>query len=208
MLIALSAERSFEAPRTKFELDPNELERLVGREAQTKGMFINRALAQVDGRAEEFDIIAAAGLDEDYYVPFKDYPWIDFIRICIAVADVIYPERRPAGLRHIGRTFYAEFAESVAGRVTFGLLMRNADRVMSLGAKAWNMSGSPGKVVSESMGDQHYRYHYTDFPAQITESLAVGIIEGALAECGERPQLSFAEADPMNSIIDIRWGED
>ena len=206
MLVAISGERSFATPRTNFELPLEDIVRRVGTQARTKGMFINRSLALGRKHAEEYELIAAAGLEEDHFIPFKDYPWVDFIRVCCAVSDVLYEDRRTAGLRHIGRTFYSEFADSVAGRVTFGLLRNNADRVIALGTKAWNMSGSPGEVVSESIGDRHYRYHYTAFPAEVAETLAVGVLEGALAECGEQPQLRFAAADPMNSVIDIRWG--
>lgn len=171
----------------------------------TKGMFFGRALALLEDRADEDVVIATAGLDEPRFVPFMDYPWLDFMRLCCAVSDHIYDGRRSAGLRHIGRTLYSEFADSVAGRVTFGLLRNNADRVISLGPKAWNMSGSPGKVIGESIGDRHYRYHFTGFPAEITETLGVGVLEGALAECGEVPHILFGCADPMNAVLDIRW---
>jgi uncharacterized protein (TIGR02265 family) len=206
MLIALAGERPFVKPRTKFEIDLDDiLSRLEGTPV-TKGMFFGRALALLDDRADEEPVIEAAGLDETRFVPFMDYPWIDFVRLCCAVSDHIYG-RRSAGLRHIGRTLYTEFADSVAGRVTFGLLRNNADRVISLGAKAWNMSGSPGKVISESVGDCHYRYHFTGFPAEIAETLGVGVLEGALAECNEIPRILFGRADPMNSVLDIRWGD-
>jgi hypothetical protein len=125
--------------------------------------------------------------------------------VCCAVSDVIAPGRA-AGLRKIGRTLYTEFADSLAGRLTFGLLRNNADRVISLGPKAWNMSGVPGEIVGESVGDCHYRYHFNDYPAEITETLAVGVLEGALVECNEIPRILFGCADPMHAVLDIRWG--
>ena len=48
---------------------------------------------------------------------------------------------------------------------------------------------------------------YVGTPAEITETLGVGILEGALAECGEVPYISFGSADLMHTVIDIRWGE-
>jgi uncharacterized protein (TIGR02265 family) len=206
MLIALAGEQPFATPRTKFELDLDAIAgRIVGTPT-TKGMFFTRALSLVPGQADDEPILRAAGLDETRFVPFNSYPWMDFIRLCCAISDVIAPARS-AGLRKIGRTLYSEFADSLAGRVTFGLLRNNADRVISLGPKAWNMSGIPGEIVGESIGDCHYRYHFCDYPAEITETLAVGILEGALVECDEVPRILFGCADAMHAVLDIRWGK-
>jgi uncharacterized protein (TIGR02265 family) len=205
MLIALAGERPFATPRTKFELDLDAIAVRLSGAPTTKGMFFTRALSLVPGPTDDEPIIRAAGLDETRFVPFNSYPWMDFIRVCCAVSDVIAPQRA-AGLRKIGRTLYTEFADSLAGRLTFGLLRNNADRVISLGPKAWNMSGVPGEIVGESVGDCHYRYHFNDYPAEITETLAVGVLEGALVECNEIPRILFGCADPMHAVLDIRWG--
>jgi uncharacterized protein (TIGR02265 family) len=206
MLIALGGEQPFATPRTKFELDLDAIATRLSGRPTTKGMFFSRALSLVPGQADDEPILRAAGLEESRFVPFNSYPWIDFVRLCCAVADVISTSRA-AGLRKIGRTLYSEFADSLAGRVTFGLLRNNADRVISLGPNAWNMSGIPGEVVGESVGDCHYRYHFIDYPAEIAETLAVGVLEGALVECDEVPRILFGCADPMHSVLDIRWGE-
>jgi uncharacterized protein (TIGR02265 family) len=206
MLIALGREQPFATPRTKFELDLDAIAARLSGRPTTKGMFFSRALSLVPGQTDEEPILRAAGLEESRFVPFNSYPWMDFVRLCCAVADVISTSRA-AGLRKIGRTLYSEFADSLAGRVTFGLLRNNADRVISLGPNAWNMSGIPGEVVGESIGDCHYRYHFVDYPAEIAETLAVGVLEGALVECDEVPRILFGCADPMHAVLDIRWGE-
>ena len=207
MLIALEGDQPFAKPRTDIEIDVEAIISRVPPDITTKGMFINRALKLAEGLSDEDDLIRASGVEPERFVPFKDYSWANYLRINCAIAKLLYPKRPAAGLRHIGRTLYAEFADSVPGRVTFGLLRNNADRVISLGAKAWNMSGTPGEVFSEFVADQHYRYHFVGTPAEITETLGVGILEGALAECGEVPCISFGFADLMHTVIDIRWGE-
>jgi uncharacterized protein (TIGR02265 family) len=206
MLIALPGERPFATPRTKFELDLDAIAARLSGAPTTKGMFFNRALSLLPDPTDDESIIRAAGLAESRFVPFNGYPWMDFVRLCCAVADVIAP-RRSAGLRQIGRTLYSEFADSLAGRVTFGLLRNNADRVISLGPKALSMSGIPGEVVAESIADCHYRYHFSGYPAEIAETLTVGVIEGALVECNEIPRILFGCADPMHAVLDIRWGD-
>lgn len=205
MLIALAGEQPFVTPRTKFELDIDAILTRVQGAPTTKGMIFNRVLSLARDHDED-ELLAAAGFEERRFIPFESYPWHDYLRLCCAVSDTLYSSRS-AGLRHIGRTLYVAFADSVAGRVTFGLLRNNADRVISLGTKAWNMIGAPGEVLAESIDDCHYRYHFTDYPAEIAETLGIGVIEGALAECGEVPRLRYARADPMNAVIDIRWGD-
>ncbi|KIG17953.1 hypothetical protein DB30_02168 [Enhygromyxa salina] len=207
MLIALEGEQPFVKPRAHFELDLEDITARIVGVPTIKGMFFNRTLELVAERADERDIICAAGLDDDRFVPFRDYPWVNFLRLNCAVSDVIYDGSRSAGLRHIGRTLYATFADSLPGRVTFGVLRHNADRVMRLGAKAWNMSGNPGEVFAESVGDRHYRYHFARSPSEVTETLGVGVLEGALAECNEVPRVLFGYADPMHTVLDIRWGD-
>jgi uncharacterized protein (TIGR02265 family) len=204
MLIALAGDEPFVKPRTNIAIDLDSIAaRLVG-SPTTKGMFFNRALRLVD---DDDELLRAAGISETRFVPFSDYPWMDFVRLCATIGDRLHPGRRAAGIRQVGRTLYGEFADSLVGRVTFGLLRSNADRVIGAGPKAWNVSGIPGEVVGESIGDCHYRHHFVGYPAEIAETLGVGVIEGALAECGETARVLFGQADPMHAVLDIRWGD-
>src|SRR5690606_37836071 len=145
-------------------------------------------------------------IEVDRFIPFADYPWPQFVRLSVAVANAIGSGHTALGLREIGRALYDEFADSLVGQVTFGVLRHNADRVIGLGAKAWNMAGIPGRVHSESIEDRHYRYHFVDYPAELVETVSIGVLEGALHSCGEVSRLSYARADLMRSVIDIRWG--
>jgi uncharacterized protein (TIGR02265 family) len=205
MQVALASELEFATPRTDFEIDVEGIIAHVPPTVMSKGMFFNRCLGLAQNH-DEVELLRAAGIGVPRFVPFADYPWADFVRLSVVVANVICDGRTAAGLREIGRSLYGEFADSLAGRMTFGILRNNADRVIGLGAKAWTMSGIPGRLYNESLEDCHYRYHFTEYPADYAETLAVGVIEGALHSCGEVAVLKFARADIMNSIVDIRWG--
>jgi uncharacterized protein (TIGR02265 family) len=204
MQVAIASEQEFAPPRTRFDID---VEGIIARvpESSTKGMFFARCLSLAKDHDED-ELLRAAGIEVRRFVPFADYPWAQFVRLSIVVADAIGNGRTVMGLREIGRALFLEFADSLVGHVTFGVLRNNADRVIGLGAKAWNMAGIPGRVHGESVGDRHYRYHFVEYPAEFTESIAIGVLEGALISCGEAPRLTFARANPMNSVIDIRWG--
>ncbi|MFO7564926.1 MAG: DUF2378 family protein [Enhygromyxa sp.] len=205
MQVAIASDQEFAAPRTRFEIDVEGIIARVPESVTAKGMFFTRCLALAEGHDED-QLLRAAGIEVPRLVPFVDYPWASFLRLSIVVADAICEGQTSVGLREIGRALYEEFADSLPGRMTFGVLRHNADRVIGLGAKAWNMAGIPGRIHSQSVGDQHYRYHFIDYPSDVTETLGIGVLEGALHSCGEVPRLSFARADAMNAIIDIRWG--
>lgn len=204
MQVALASDQEFAAPRTRFAIDLDDIVARVPESVTTKGMFLNRCLTLASEHDED-ELLRMAGLEVQRFVPFADYPWVDFIRLTVAVANELCNGRTAVGLREIGRNLYGEFADSLAGRMTFGVLRTNADRVVGLGAKAWMMTGVPGSILSQSIGDQHYRYHFADFPADIAETLCVGVLESALHSCGEVVRLSIARADAMHSVIDIRW---
>src|SRR5690606_33935459 len=124
----------------------------------------------------------------------------------VAVANAIGSGHTALGLREIGRAQYDEFADSLDGQVILGLLRHNADRVSGQGVKAWNMAGIPSRVHSESIEERNYRYHFENYPAELVETVSIGVLEGALHSCGEVSRLSYARADLMRSVIDIRWG--
>lgn len=204
MQVSIASEE-FVTPRMRFEIDVEAIVKQVPDSVTSKGMFFNRCLALAKDHDED-QLLRAAGIEVRRFVPFADYPFNHFVRLSVVVANAICNGRTVAGLREIGRASYDEFADSLAGRMTFGVLRHNADRVIGLGAKAWNMSGIPGRIHAESVGDRHYRYHFVEYPADYAETLAVGVLEGALHSCGEVSKLMIARANPMNSIIDIRWG--
>lgn len=205
MRVALAQNQAFAAPRTRFEVDIEDIVARVPDTVTSKGMFFNRCLALARDH-DEVALLRAAKLEVERFVPFADYPWVDLMRLSVAVADAICNGRTVAGLREVGRSMYDEFADSLAGQMTFGLLRHNADRVLGLGAKAWMMSGVPGRITNESIADRHYRYHFSDYPSDVTETLAIGVLEGALHSCGEVAKLGIVRVDAMNSVVDIRWG--
>lgn len=206
MQVVIASEQEFASPRGRFDFDVDELIARVPATSTTKGMFFNRCLSLAKDHDED-ELLRAAGIEERRFVPFTDYPWAQFIRLAVAVAKVIGNGSVTIGLREVGRALFEEFADSLVGHVTFGVLRNNADKVIGLGAKAWNMAGIPGRVHGESCGDRHYRYHFLAYPAELTETVAIGVLDAALRSCGEVPRLRFARANKMNSVVDIRWAQ-
>jgi uncharacterized protein (TIGR02265 family) len=206
MAIALAPDLAFVAPRTRFTIDVEGILARLPPSCTTKGMFFNRCLALARDHADEDELLRAADLEPERIIPFRDYPWHEFVRLVVVVADTLCEGKTAVGLRTIGRSLYDEFADSLIGRVTFGVLRNNADRVIGMGAKAWNIAGVPGEVVGEVLGDRHHRYHFVEYPADFAETLAIGVLESALHSCGEVARLLYARVDATHSVIDIGWG--
>lgn len=206
MPVKLPPDHEFVAPREDFPVDLDSFLSLVPDGAIVKGMFMNRTLSQAPPEFDEDEILERAGLDNQRFVPFRDYTWVDFIKLVATVGELLVGEgKTAAGMRRVGRSYYPEFAQSLAGKVTFGLLGRNADRVMALGPKAWNMSATLGEVSGETLGDCHMRYHFAGYPADVAETLGVGVLDGALDFCHSEGSFEFARVDIMNSVVDVRW---
>jgi len=206
MLVALAPDHEFTTPRTQFEPDIEDIFARVPASITTKGMFFNAALTLAEDPVSADDLLRAAGLEPERLLSFTDYPWVDFLRLNVAIGDLLCAGDRAIGMRRVGRTLYSEFADSPVGRMLFGLLRYNADRVIGMGATAWNMSGGPGEVQAVSVGDCHYHYHFSGYPSDVTETLGIGVLEGALHACNEVARVSFARADAMHGVVDIQWG--
>lgn len=194
-------------PRSELDVDLEHAIKRLPPNATVKGMFVTNVVSQApDGARGREAIYARAGTSTHKYVPFRDYPYADLIRVLGAVAEVKYPDLSLGqGVRELGKGFYEAFAGSMAGRVMFGLLGRDAERIMPLGYRGWQVCLNFGDIQSEKLGDRHVRYHFKHFPGMV-ETLDVGVVQGALDFCGERSdQVQIADADGRHWMIDIRW---
>jgi len=193
------------SPRTDLAID---LDRAIGRlppGATIKGMFVNHVAEQAATLEVPARLYERAGTSSPRYLAFRDYPYSDLLRVVVRVAAVRYPDRPlAAAAREIGKGFYACFADSMAGRVMFGVLGRDARRVMPMGYRGWQVCVGFGDVRCETIGEDAVRYVFRHFPG-LVETLDLGVIEGALDYCGERGDLRVADDDGRHWIVEVRW---
>lgn len=172
--------------------------------ATVKGLFMQALLQAVEAH-EQCDIMEAAGVPERRYTGFHDYPFRELVLIERALARRLHPDipEGPA-IRQLTTRFYAAFAETVAGRVLFGVLGRDARRVIPLGPRGWKICVGMGRVEGEVVAENHVRYHFHDYfgPAEAGD---IGVVEGALRFCGVKGQAEIARIDRGNFVFDIKW---
>ncbi len=190
----------------EFELDLERVARMVPNTIMCKGVFINQTLRLSQDQFDDEEILRMAGVPLQRFVPFRDYPWIDFFRIAAVVGQVISDGASLShSLRMMGRTYFSQFSEGVPGTLLFGALACSPDLIIPLGPKAWRMANNFGSLRAESMGDRHYRYHLYGQPTEVVESIHVGVLEGVFEHCSLDVSLQLAAVDEMTSIIDFRW---
>jgi eukaryotic-like serine/threonine-protein kinase len=192
------------APRDRYRFDLEEILRGVPQSASVKGMFLQSVVDRVTDRKALF---ARARVADRRIVPFLDFPYHDYMRVLLAAAETISPSQpTTVALRRFHQSFYETFAESLAGRVMFGVMGREAGRILPIGAKGWQVNVKLGSVSAVTVAPRHVRYTFADYPALVAECCDVGVIEGALRFFGEhRGEVRIRTPSPDHSEIDITW---
>jgi uncharacterized protein (TIGR02265 family) len=142
---------------------------------------------------------------EARYVPFRDYPLQDFMRLLTDYARARFPKLplREA-FRRVGWDAFPTLMNSVAGKVIFAFARGDAHGVLRLAPDGYKHSlshckvslrvSSPGQVVLE------YRDVW-NFP----ECYHVGVVEGACRAFGSEARVRTRVLSPCNVDMLIRW---
>jgi len=167
-------------------------------EAQVRGMFFNSYLAEAKRRGVA---IPGAGA----YVGFKFYPVRDWQRFIVEVAARLHPGAPLRGaLRKLGLSAYPTFAESIVGRVVFGVLGKDLSRIMRVASKGFEHSLSSAEVVLRAADERSAHLHLRGVYGFL-DCYNVGVFEGAMRVCERtgdvhyRP-IAFGEAEMF-----VRW---
>ena len=162
----------------------------------TKGMFLEQL-----GRAARTSGVPC----EARYVPFREYPLQDFMRLLNDCARARFPKLpvREA-FRRVGWDAFPTLMNSVAGKVIFSFARADAHGVLRLAPQGYKQSlshctvalrvSSPGQVVLE------YRDVW-NFP----ECYHVGVVEGACRAFGSEARVRVRVLSPCNVDMLVRW---
>ncbi|MFO0605423.1 MAG: DUF2378 family protein [Polyangiales bacterium] len=195
----------FVDPRTHLPVELDAQLALLPRRATCKGMFFTDPLARAGRVAPTVDVFARAGVAPRRYLPFVDYPHAEWMRIANAAAAVIAPGGRVGdGLRELGHHAYDAIFENPIGKVLFGPLGFDLERVFEHAGTGYRLGLGFGAVRAERVAAQHWRVRFTDFPSFI-ETYNVGVIEGAVRRYGYTPRVRARLDDPSRGVLDVRW---
>lgn len=199
------AELPFHRPRLSLPVDVEGHLRRLRPDATCKGLFFADALRMLERARPGEDPCTVAGIPTRRHVPFFDYPYADYLRVVTAAARQGFPGRPLGeGLFAIGRAAYGALAENRVGKVLFGALGRDFDRVAELGARGWQVSTNFGEVRYVSLGRRHAAYVFRRFPALI-ETLQTGVVKGAMEATGTDGEVQAHLDDLENGVIEMRW---
>jgi serine/threonine-protein kinase len=178
--------------------------RLLPPDASCKGMFFMDVLARASRFAPSLDIHKAAGIPERRYLPFRDYPMADGLRLTSAAARVLFPRHGIGeGLRRVGRTAFETILGTHVGRSLFGVLADEIDSIFMRSPKAYKLLLNFGELSAEKTDFRTYLFRVKGFPAFL-ETYQVGVIEGVVAHCKERSQIQIALDDLACGAVEVR----
>lgn len=200
----LAAAPGFREARDDYAFELSDVLAAVRPDASVKGLFLQTVVDRVGDRAALF---ARARVPDRRIVPFLDFPYHDYMRVLVAAAEMLHPDvPRTVALRRFHHPFYEAFAETLPGRVIFGVLGRDASRILPVGPRGWQVNLKHlGEVRGHTVGPRHVRYEYSGYPALVCECCDVGVVEGALAFLGERGQVRIRTPRPDHAELDITW---
>jgi eukaryotic-like serine/threonine-protein kinase len=173
-------------------------------DATSKGMFCLDVLQKAALVTTERDIFRVAQLPERRYVPFRDYPLAENLRLTVAAARALYPRYSLGeGLRRIGQTTFEAVLATHIGRALFGILGRDVEPILLTGPKAFKLMINLGQMTAEKSSFRTFTFRAQGFPVFL-ETFQVGVLEGVLRHCGERGRIRIALEDLGTASIELR----
>ncbi len=139
------------------------------------------------------------------YTEFRDYPMHELLELNIASARALCPDLPVReGLRRIGRALFPTFAQTLIGRVMYGVFGGNVSAIFRLANKSFEITQNTGKVRTEVLGKDTVLLAFTNTYTFLS-SYHYGVLEGALERCGVRGEVWFREASPSEGEFFVAW---
>jgi uncharacterized protein (TIGR02265 family) len=165
-------------------------------ETTTKGMFFE-PLAR---SARKLGVAC-----EPRYVPFRDYPLRDFMRLVSDYGRARYPDvTLREALRRAGWEAFPALMSSVAGRVTFAFAGRDVQAALRLAPQGYKHCLSQCSVSTRVCTSGQVVLELRDvwnFP----ECYQVGVIEGGCRAFGAEPRIRARVRSHSSIDLLVRW---
>lgn len=169
-----------------------------------KGVFFTGLVAMLGDR---FDTVAQ-GLSAPprlgRYLPFRDYPQVDYSRVTHAAVKHCFPDLplREAA-RRVARNDFAAFASSTVGTVMLSV-MRDPSEALLRFPEIHRLVLRGGRVDAEPLSPHGIRLEYRDFLGWV-DCYVIGTLEGAVGLFGATPTLDVTLFSDRHARYDVRW---
>lgn len=186
------------------EVDPEERFERFPRSYTVKGMFFSRIVKVLGSSGyAEIEPMLIAPPRGGRYLPFRDYPQVDYSRLCYDAAIRRFPRQSvPEAMRRLARADFEEFAASKVGKVTLALAGDLAGSLMKL-PDMYRVSMKGGTVAATSMQDG-VRLHFEDFFGWV-DCYPIGTVEGIVRHYGFSPSLEVEFLGDQQAGVEVRW---
>jgi uncharacterized protein (TIGR02265 family) len=179
--------------------------RLLPKTATCKGLYVADALAILKKAVPDRDACELAGIPSRRYIAFVDYPFPDYLKAVVAAAKHAFPQlSQGAGIHAVGRQAYVALVSNQVGKILFGVLGRDFDRIAEIGAKGWQISSNFGEVKYVPLGKKRGAYVFKRYPV-LLETLQTGVVAGALEATGTSGDIRVHLDDLQNGVIEMAW---
>jgi uncharacterized protein (TIGR02265 family) len=196
---------TFVRPSFQGDLDHESYLARVPDDALCKGMFFQDILDAARKVSPDAAEQLLAELPRRRYVAFRDYPLREQMVLSAHAVKVLFPGvPSREGMRRLGWMAFPTFMDSMVGRVLFGVLGRDLDRMFEVGPKAFALSLTRGRAKCTRLAHGHWRYEMTDF-FDYLDVYYIGVLEGPIRHLGHTPDVRLHLRSPTEATMDIRW---
>jgi uncharacterized protein (TIGR02265 family) len=172
-----------------------------------KGMFFSRmidlggerAYREVEGR-----LVKRPQLGR--YVPFADYPQVDFSRLAHQVAITKFPGVDVVeAMRRLARRDIETFAQSTAGSVMLALVGNDPVTALLKLPDMYRASLKGGSVKARSTAKDVVELDYVDFYGWL-DCYPIGHVEGLVGHFGRRCEIEVEAGSEVAALLRVHLG--
>jgi uncharacterized protein (TIGR02265 family) len=198
-------EPSFHVPNFAGELDPAPYLALVPDDERCKGVFFHGVIDATKKLAPTRVDALFSGMQERRFLPFREYRLREHMLMTMNAVHILHP-RIPTreAMRRLGWLAFQSLSDSMVGRVVFGVLGRDPERVLSMGPRAVSVSLRKGRLTAHRLGRSHFRLVFEQIYGYL-DTYYVGVVEGALRAHGVLPKLTIRLSSLVDGEMDVDW---
>ncbi len=168
-------------------------------------MFFSSLYQRASGRISREALARKAGITQTSFLPFGDYPMADNMRLTVAVAQVLFPNRSLGhAMRELGNGAFDAFLGSHLGRIVFGALEIDPSSLFRSTPRIFSALFNFGRLEYQRVSYGHCRLIATRLPMFI-ETFQVGTVEAALRYTRCTGTIELALDSIADGIVDVHW---
>ena len=168
-----------------------------------KGLFFPRYVARLK---EDWDAVRASLVTPPRfgrYMPFHNYPQVDFSRVAYAAALKSFPRTPPReAVRLAARSDFGVFGRSLVGGTVLGMLSDPGSLLLKL-SDGFALMLEGGTVKTMRSGDG-VRLEFDQFWGWL-DCYVIGILEGGVQHFGFTPTIEVELLGPSRAAYEVRW---